>query len=104
MSSRSQARTHTRVSHYKTHAPDKHLFTAHSGLRRLGPCSARVLDHDRIFPSGVDFLFLHVRSLQAVDVGPEFDNLAQQVRRLALPIRQRFGMVGVARRELRNCQ
>ena len=49
---------------------------------------------------GIHLLLLRLRVLKGVNVGAEFDNLAEQIARFALPIRHRFVGIGVPRREL----
>ena len=75
-----------------------------SPLRQLGSCNTRVFSGECTTSLCVYLFLLHLCSLQAVNVGSELDNLAQQVRRLALPIPHRFRVVGVAGRELRGRQ
>jgi hypothetical protein len=48
------------------------------------------------FALRIDFVFVGLRGVERVDVGPEFDDLAEEIRRFAFPIRHGFLSVGVS--------
>lgn len=49
---------------------------------------------------GINLLLLSLRSLKTVDIGPELDNLVQNIRGFAFPVSHGFRQVWVAQGEL----
>jgi hypothetical protein len=47
------------------------------------------------FALRIDLVFVCLRCVERVDVGPEFDNFAEEIGRFAFPIGHRFLSVGV---------